>query len=162
MRPIAHFILDILGIDVQELNYFEKNEEILTEIEELKNKINELKDDNQNLKNMVSQSHAEKEGFIKGIEEIKIEKINWSNVFKVFTLVIIIGGVTYYYIFSGSDFSIFKPIISHITESINTLINSNGETSKEIIKRIISNEKTIEDLGIKLQTLINMVNNKDE
>lgn len=61
---------------------------------------------------------AEKEGFIKGLENTNFEKINWSSV-----------GM----LCGGLDLSILKSIIFHIIENMNNVITSNGKSSDEII-----------------------------
>jgi hypothetical protein len=135
-QPVSLFFLSSLGINLEELLYFQDNEKLTEQLEKLKSDFKDLKRENRDLQNEISKVISEKEGFIKGLENIKIDSVNWFNVFKIITFVGVIGGVTYYFLFTGSDVTIFKPITKHITESTLSIINNNGQLSQSIVDSI--------------------------
>ena len=114
------YSLSYFGININDISIIENlNGELNsknTELENLKETLEEFKKKRNELEVEASKAIAEKEGLLKSFKHI--QKDNWWIIIGTTAIMtVVLGGVCYYIFYSDGNVELFKPVIDHITDA---------------------------------------------
>ena len=154
---LCYWILNKLGISINDLQTYQQMEENTKQILELKQKLVKLESEKTKLNKDLQISLGRNKGILEGINQITLEKVNWWNVILTVSGITIVGGCIVYFFISGSDGDFFKPVVNLMNKNSATIIKGVTKTTTVINDNVAVIVKKLEEIDSKIDAIKNVV-----
>lgn len=151
------FSKSVLELDMDQLNQLEEIDKLGVEIIDHKETILLLEEEKKKLLFELNKAVSEKEGFIKGIENIKIIEDPLTKKIVFWGTAVILISIAGFYYYNNGGAELFKPVIDLIQSNTDITTRATTQHFIDLAKKINITEKQIQDLTMKLDTIQTML-----